>query len=321
MLFQFATIYSNDKFLSYYITYSASNMNRNSSDTSTNDADVTTTSTNENNRNGSVYVSPRNSHFLNPITFRLARLHRGGPWYCSNSPRRIANAASSAIDETRADTIEQQPQAAQPPRPPPPSISPDVIIYEPNPSIPGACTMPYSNPSTVRGSDGSGSVPNNNRDSSQAVSDGDIIDAHAGARNAQAQQSQTPAQVQQTSGQTQGRHGSRCPYFRRLSASGYHNVPNFYHPNIQNGSPYLRPAYAPHESLWYRQQNNQEIHRRHMMNSMSSNANASNDNPVSGSFSTLPYPRSTASGDQQHPIAHPHRRMARQYVCGLNLVR
>lgn len=28
----------------------------------------------------------------------------------------------------------------------------------------------------------------------------------------------------------------------------------------------MRPAYAPHENLWHRQQNNQELHRRYMMN-------------------------------------------------------
>lgn len=28
----------------------------------------------------------------------------------------------------------------------------------------------------------------------------------------------------------------------------------------------MRPAYAPHENLWYRQQSNQELHRRYMMN-------------------------------------------------------
>lgn len=27
---------------------------------------------------------------------------------------------------------------------------------------------------------------------------------------------------------------------------------------------YVRPAYAPHENLWLRQQSNQEMHRRHM---------------------------------------------------------
>lgn len=118
----------------------------------------------------------------------------------------------------------------------------------------------------------------------------------------------------------------RCPYYRRLSMSGYHNMPSNYHSSLQNGNAYLRPAYAPHESLWYRQQNNQEIHRRHLMNSMSGTG-VTNDTTQPSSFGAYPS-RGTSSisnngyctqCDQQHPIGHPHRRL-RQYVCGLNLV-
>lgn len=126
----------------------------------------------------------------------------------------------------------------------------------------------------------------------------------------------------QAQSQAQTRHGSRCPFYRRVSMSGYHNVPGYYHSNLQNGNTYFRPAYAPHELLWHRQQNNIENHRRHMMNSMSGTG-VTNENPSSSSFGRGT--TSTANNsfcaqcDQQHPIGHPHRRM-RQHVYGLNLV-
>lgn len=49
---------------------------------------------------------------------------------------------------------------------------------------------------------------------------------------------------------------------------------------------YLRPAYAPHETLWNRQQLNQEIHRRHMMNGMS--GGISNDSMPPNTFTSYP---------------------------------
>lgn len=235
------------------------------------------------------------------MTFRLSRLRSSGSWYRSDpNAATLGNIASSIMQDTR----EQLGNTVQALTPPPPPISPDVVIYEPYANT--------QNPSTVNGNEG-GDI----RVSSQAndTANDENTQAHAQTQP----QSQAQAQVQ-AQAQTQ-RHGSRCPYYRRLSASGYHGLPSYYHPNLPSIGPYLRPAYAPHESLWYRQQNNQEIHRRHMMNSMSSGANASNDNPVSSSFGALPHPRSAASGDPQHPIGHPHRRMTRQYVCGLNMVR
>lgn len=237
--------------------------------------------------------SPRRVRFWNTTRFRA-----GGPWYSSDP----------IVIQRSVENAEPQPQA--------PPISPEVLIYEPYAN--------NQNPSAVHvggGGDGGVSVEgagNNTRDSSQANAptafnavNGDMIaDPHVQAQ-AQAQaQNQSQAQAQ-----AQARHGSRCPYFRRLSASGYHSLPTYYHSNLQNGAPYLRPAYAPHESLWYRQQNNQEIHRRHMM----SGTNASNDSTAAPGFGAYPN-RGATSGDQQHPIGHPHRRMARQYVCGLNLV-
>lgn len=101
---------------------------------------------------------------------------------------------------------------------------------------------------------------------------------------------------------------SRCPYVpRRMSTANFNNL-------YSN----LRPAYAPHEMLWFRQQNNQEILRRHMMNSMI------NDPTPSSSFGAYASNRvNNSSGvcvqcDQQHPLGHPHRR-PRPHVCPLNL--
>lgn len=129
--------------------------------------------------------------------------------------------------------------------------------------------------------------------------------------------SQNPSNVQQRI-----HTAPRCPFYRRSSLSSYHSMPNHY----QNGNGYLRPAYAPHESLWYRQQNNQEVHRRHMMNSMGT-ASGTNESSSSSSFGSYPsrvgVGQSIPNGyclqcDQQHPVGHPHRRI--RYVCGLNLV-
>lgn len=103
--------------------------------------------------------------------------------------------------------------------------------------------------------------------------------------------------------------GARCPYaHRRLSTSNYHSL---YPTN-------MRPAYAPHEMLWFRQQNNQEMLRRHYMNSL-------NEPIPSNTFGYVPNRMNNASltngicmsCDQQHPIGHPHRR--RTHVCPLNL--
>lgn len=169
---------------------------------------------------------------------------------------------------------------------------------------------PYPNDTNAANADA-----NNVRDGAQATGSATFPDQNNLSSGVQSQS------------QPQARHGSRCPFYRRVSMSGYHNVPSYYHSNLQNGSTYFRPAYAPHESLWYRQQNNQEIHRRHMMNSMSG-TNTSNENTSSSSFGAYPNRGTTSmsnSGvctqcDRQHPIGRPHHRRPRQYVCGLNLV-
>lgn len=178
---------------------------------------------------------------------------------------------------------------------PQPSISPDVLMYEPFSSA----------------APSSSAEANTARDSSQANASASFSGANNSAIGTQTLRSQP---------------SPRCSFYRRLSMSNYHNAPNHYHSNLQNGNPYLRPAYAPHESLWYRQQNNQEIHRRHMMNSMSG-TNGTNDSTASNSFGSYGGRVTTSltnnafcmQCDQQHPIGHPHRRV-RQYVCGLNLV-
>lgn len=180
---------------------------------------------------------------------------------------------------------------------PQPAISPEILMYEPYTGV-----QPPTN-----------AEASNVRDGAQAPGAPPFSAVNPPTVGAQAHAS--------------ARHGTRCPFYRRVSMSGYHNLPNHYHAPLQNGNSYLRPAYAPHESLWYRQQNNQEMHRRHMMNSMSGN-NVTNDNTTSNSFGVYPNRGATSISnsafclqcDQQHPIGHPHRRM-RQYVCGMNLVR
>lgn len=60
-----------------------------------------------------------------------------------------------------------------------------------------------------------------------------------------------------------------CPYsaYVRNRPDYPTNQTVYYNPYQQqtNNTNYVRPAYAPHESLWYQQQNNQEMHRRHMI--------------------------------------------------------
>lgn len=62
----------------------------------------------------------------------------------------------------------------------------------------------------------------------------------------------------------------RCPFMttdrsRRHVTSHHQAMYLNQFPHQTNNIHYFRPAYAPHETLWYRQQNNQEMHRRHMM--------------------------------------------------------
>lgn len=168
------------------------------------------------------------------------------------------------------------------------NTSPDVLVYEANPTT--ANIEANSNPN--------GAVENTQQNPS------------------------APYQSNQNNGLYFARNqtNSRCPYlFRRLSASNY--MPN----QIRNN--YLRPAYAPHESLWNLQQHTQELHRRHMTNSM--NPSMSNEAMPINTFNA--YPGRTngsasvsnatlcVSCNQHHPNTHPNRRL-RPHVCHLNLV-
>lgn len=225
------------------------------------------------------------------------RLQSDFHWYRPENPNPASFGDASASNNSATafvPRIDTHPAVVtiEPQQPP---ISPDVLIYDPNVQPnPNIDSNDIQN--TTQGND---AVPLN------------------------------PPNNSTTNSATRHQSTSRCPYYRRLSMSGYHNMPSNYHSSLQNGNGYLRPAYAPHESLWYRQQNNQEIHRRHMMNNMSGTGVA-NDTTQPSPFG--PYPcRGTTSissisnngfctqCDQQHPIGHPHRRL-RQYVCGLNLV-
>lgn len=221
-----------------------------------------------------------------------SRLHgEYQPWLPPDHSNTAANPDATAAPSSSNPVIVQstRPVANIEPRPQP--ISPEVLMYEPFTNVRTTSNVDTSN---IRDNTATGSVPFQSSNSSSA--------------NLHAPRHQS---------------ASRCPYYRRV----YHNLPSHYHSTLQNSNAYMRPAYAPHESLWYRQQNNQEIHRRHMMNTMSGSA-VSNDAAPSNSFSSYPSRGSSSMSnnaycvqcDQQHPIGHPHRRV-RQYVCGLNFVR
>lgn len=125
---------------------------------------------------------------------------------------------------------------------------------------------------------------------------------------------------------------SRCPFMlqdrNRRNAPGHHyNIAHHQFPYALQYNNYhpVRPAYAPHENLWYRQQNNQEMHRRHLMTS-GNDVNAdgfgvANGNGVAPNRSSAA-PASNAvyclSCDRPHPtgMSHQpghHRRI--RYVC------
>lgn len=229
------------------------------------------------------------------------RLCNGSEWYRPENPNPIPfNETLSSSSPSNPSTVfvqeDTHPVVNIEQRPP--TISPDVLIYDPYPNL-----QPTAN------------IDSNNIRDGQPATDSVPFSS----------QNITPANAHATRHQS----SSRCPYYRRLSMSGYHNMPNHYHSPLQNVNGYLRPAYAPHESLWHRQQNNQEVHRRHMMNSMSGSG-VTNDSTAPSSFGTYASRVGASSNpngaycmqcDQQHPIGHPHRRIAaRQYICGLNSV-
>lgn len=132
---------------------------------------------------------------------------------------------------------------------------------------------------------------------------------------------------------------SRCPFIlsdrtRRLSSSNqFTNMVHQHYPYPLQSSSYpyhhIRPAYAPHENLWYRQQNNQEMHRRHFMNNnmATGDSNVANDsfstngnNRLNGVPGLQPNAVYCLSCDQQHglPSNPNHRRMRPSVVCRIN---
>lgn len=206
---------------------------------------------------------------------------------CFGAEQPASNPATVFVQQDTRPVVNIEPR-------PTAAVSPDVLIYDPN-------VEPTPN------------IENDIQDTTQAADQESIIMQNLSGINSRVPRHQT---------------ASRCPYYQRLSTiPGFRIAPSNYHSSLQNGNGYLRPAYAPHESLWYRQQNQQEIHRRHMMNSMSGTG-ASNDTAQPSSFGPYPSRGSTSISnnghctqcDQQHPIGHPHRRIRGAYVCGLNLV-
>lgn len=125
---------------------------------------------------------------------------------------------------------------------------------------------------------------------------------------------------------------SRCPFMlqdrnRRYTSGHHYNIVHHQFPYALQNNNYhpVRPAYAPHENLWYRQQNNQEMHRRHLMTG-GNDANNDGFNTVSGN-GVAPNRASAAPAsnavyclacDHQHPngMSHqPGHRRIRAYVC------
>lgn len=118
---------------------------------------------------------------------------------------------------------------------------------------------------------------------------------------------------------------SRCPFIingdrnRRFHCNGAHH---HYPYAMQNGAyQNVRPAYAPHETLWYRQQNNQELHRRHFMNHISSlEASTDFSNPSTSRLNASTANQPSNSIYCQHAAGLPrhqsqHYRCSRSHAC------
>lgn len=233
----------------------------------------------------------RSNRCPNHANNRLSQNRTDAQWYrpenTNGTPLDTASAHSANTAFVPQDTRPAVNVGAQP------ANLPDILLFEPFSNV--AAATSNLEPSTAR------DAPNPPDPSSFSATNNSAI----GTQTTRPQPSSS----------------SRYPYFRRSSMSSHQNQPN-YHLTFQN----LRPAYEPHASLWHRQQNNQEIHRRYMMNAMSG-TNNTNESTPSNSF--LSYAgRGTTSMtnnqfcsqcDQQHPIGHPHRRI-RPYVCSLNSV-
>lgn len=106
--------------------------------------------------------------------------------------------------------------------------------------------------------------------------------------------------------------GHRCPFLSTDRNRRYVN--NNFNPHLQqhtNGSYWHRPGgYAPHENLWHRQQNTQELHRRHMMHPSEPINYSNTSRNIGGQASNSVY---CLSCDQQHPHPVSIRRRAYDY--------
>lgn len=90
----------------------------------------------------------------------------------------------------------------------------------------------------------------------------------------------------------------------------YCNVAHYPHVGPNN----IRPPYAPHETLWYRQQNNQEL-RRHFMNHMPSMEPTTD-------FSSAPPSRPAVNqpSGSVYCYQHPNARHPSNFRCSRNLL-
>lgn len=106
-------------------------------------------------------------------------------------------------------------------------------------------------------------------------------------------------------------------FFAFFTEHNRRHIPTNYlqHPP-RNNHYHMRPAYAPHENLWHRQQSNQELHRRYMMNpspTADDNDTYIGNNRLSNSGSQGLNGVLNLSYDNQYP--EPQRRRRLSYVC------
>lgn len=131
---------------------------------------------------------------------------------------------------------------------------------------------------------------------------------------------------------SRGQVSSRCPFMlqdrnRRYAPGHHYNIVHHQYPYALQNNNYhpVRPAYAPHENLWYRQQNNQEMHRRHLMTSANDSntdgfGTASSNGVAPNRASVAPATNAVycLSCDHQHPTGMSHQpghyRRIRTYV-------
>lgn len=189
-------------------------------------------------------------------------------------------------------------------RPPHPPPSPGIVIYESHINdASSSATIAETNNETVSEPDANGV---------QFISSTQALPTN-----------NTNTNNNNTLNAIYGRHGqSRCPFIlRRFSTSnGFQN----YYNSIP--AAHRTTAYAPHEMLWVRQQNTQELHRRHMMNiNSSSNTDPANSTAQASSISHNPNSAFCVSCDVPHGhIGHrrlrPYRPSAVSFhFCGIDI--